>query len=157
MQGFIFVYLYANMTSTPKHLIVYAEDDADDRELMAEAFEKYKEQVELVLFHDGAAILRYLTRLGLMERKPCLIILDLNMPIADGQEVTRQLRSMPPYAETPVMFFTTSSQNRDLAFAERYGAGFMTKPLTHAQMDGITEKLIDACDHSIQYAIRSAL
>jgi len=144
------------MTAPSKHLIVYADDDADDRELMAEAFQKYRERVDLVLFNDGAAILRYLSRLGLSERKPCLIILDLNMPLADGQEVTRQLRSMPAYAETPIMFFTTSSQHSDHTFAERHDAGFITKPLTFTQMDGITEKLIDACDRSIQYEIRSA-
>ena len=145
------------MTAKPKHLIVYADDDADDRELMSEAFQKYKERVDVVLFNDGRAILRYLSRLDLSERKPCLIILDLNMPLAGGQEVTRQLRSMTAYAGTPVMFFTTSSDHRDLAFAEQYRAGFITKPLTFEQMDGITEMFIDACDRSIQYEIRSAL
>jgi CheY-like chemotaxis protein len=138
----------------PKHLIVYAEDDADDRELMQEAFEKYSHCVELMMFADGASILRYLSRLSLGGQKPCLIVMDLNLPLLDGQEVVQQLRTMPVYENTPIVFFTTSSQQRDQAFARNYRTGFITKPLTYRQMDAITEQLVDACEQGIQNQIR---
>lgn len=144
------------MASIPKHLIVYAEDDADDRELMREAFEKYHHSVELVMFADGASILRYLNRITLSQHHPCLIVLDINLPFFSGQEVFTKLRDIPDFAHTPVIFFSTSSQQRDQVFADMNGAGFITKPLTYRQMNDITERMIDACEHGIQGQIRKS-
>ncbi len=142
------------MASIPKHLIVYVDDDADDRELMREAFEKYQDSVELVMFADGASVLRYLNRITLSQHQPCLIVLDINLPFFSGQEVFAKLRAIPDFARTPVMFFSTSSQHRDQAFADMNGAGFITKPLTYRQMNDVTERFIDACEHGIQGQIR---
>lgn len=68
-----------------------------------------------------------------------LIITDMNMPIMDGIEFTKQLRNSIGYEETPVIMVTTESEQsqRDLA-ASAGISSFVTKPFT---IDIIKEKI----------------
>ena len=43
----------------PKGLVLYADDDPDDIDLVSEAFSEYAQNVELVTFSDGIELLRY--------------------------------------------------------------------------------------------------
>ena len=70
------------------------------------------------------------------ELKPDLVIMDLAMPVMDGVEATRQIRSALP--ETKVLILTTYSTSVDIARAINAGAsGALVK-------DEEDERLIDA-------------
>jgi CheY-like chemotaxis protein len=140
-----------------KNFILYADDDKDDLELVREAFEKNSRNVGLVTFEDGDSVLSYLLSRAHLDPAPCLIILDINLPIMDGKEVLKKLRTITKYRETPVILFTTSSQPQDKAFARQYNAGFMTKPLSYQQMDLITEKFIERCTDEIKNNMKNQL
>lgn len=139
---------------SPKHIVVYADDDADDIELVEDAFKKFAANVEIITFADGSAVLSYLRSLTNADPLPCLIILDINMPVLDGKESLVRLRQMGRYADVPVVLFTTSSMPLDKQFAERYKAGFITKPLGYKQMEIITHEFIDHCTQETQNKIR---
>jgi len=139
------------MNSLPKNIIVYADDDPDDLDLVKEAFSKYSQNVELVTFDDGGSILAYLSS---FENTPCLIILDINMPILDGKEVLVRLRKIDQYESTPVVLFSTSCLPTDKIFAGQYNAGVVAKPLAMQQMETITDLFIDHCTEDIRKRIR---
>ncbi|MFZ0692697.1 MAG: hypothetical protein WAN51_00845 [Alphaproteobacteria bacterium] len=68
-----------------------AEDDADDRMMVKEAFEERHLGNELHFVEDGEQLQDYLHHRGkfveLMAKPyPALILLDLNMPKKDGRE-----------------------------------------------------------------------
>jgi len=140
--------------ATPKNIVLYADDDSDDLELVQEAFSRYSNNVEVVTVRDGSQALSYLNRLADEDPAPCLIILDVNMPVLNGKEVLRRLRNVDRFEAVPAVLFTTSSLPQDQNFARRYNAGFVTKPLDVAQMEVITELFIDHCADEIKKSIR---
>ncbi|MDB5196635.1 MAG: response regulator [Flaviaesturariibacter sp.] len=139
---------------TPKNIVLYADDDADDLLLVTEAFAHYANDVEVMTVTDGMEALSWLQKLAASDPSPCLIILDVNMPLLDGKQVLVKLRQWEAFANTPVVLFTTSSLPIDKTFAERYGAGFITKPLTLKQMELIIEQFIGHCVEEVQKKIR---
>src|SRR5690348_15033201 len=136
--------------SIPRNIVLYADDDIDDLELVQDAFSLYSNNVEVVTARDGSQVLSYLQRLREDDPVPCLIILDINMPVINGKEVLKKLRETARFENVPVVLFTTSSIMQDKGFAEKYNAGFVTKPIDVTQMEVITELFIDHCADDIK-------
>lgn len=60
-----------------------------------------------------------------------LIISDMNMPVMDGIEFTRQVRSNPLLPDMPIIMITTESERSQVELALRAGAThFMHKPFS---------------------------
>lgn len=138
----------------PKHIVVYADDDPDDIELVEDAFRQFALNVEVITFGDASQALSYLNNLSDGDPLPCLVILDINMPLLNGKEALVRLRQMDRYSGVPVVLFTTSSMPVDKAFARQHNAGFITKPLGYEQMEIITRQFIDHCTQETQKKIK---
>ena len=132
-------------STPPKGLVLYADDDQDDLQLIKDAFSKYSETVRLLTFEDGTSILNYIKKLSSFEPLPCLIILDINMPGMNGKEVLRRIRQIHEYEEVPIVLFSTSTLPSEADFAMSFGAGFVTKPLYTQQIDQLVEYIIQNC------------
>ncbi|GAC1419539.1 MAG: hypothetical protein NVS1B13_21310 [Flavisolibacter sp.] len=139
------------------HTVVYADDDSDDLELVQQSFEQHTMNVKVVTFKNGSHVLSYLLSLTPLEPTPCLIILDINMPIINGKEVLMRLRQVDRLHTVPVVLFTTSSLPLDQDFAHQYNAGFITKPLGIKQMEMITDQFIEHCADEIKKNIRKQI
>jgi len=142
-------------SSTPKNIVLYADDDTDDLELVQDAFYRFTKNVEVITARNGSQALGCLSELREEDSFPCLIILDINMPVLNGKEVLIKLREIEGFDSIPVVLFTTSSLPVDEQFAKKYNAGFVTKPLDVSQMKVITESFIDHCSDEIQKKIRT--
>lgn len=129
----------------PKSLVLYADDDADDHMLVRDAFEDFESVIDLVPFDNGSELLNYLKDLQPFQPHPCLIILDVNMPVMDGKQTLRRIRQMQQFANTQVVLFTTSTMPAEMAFAAEYNAGFVTKPLHFQHMDLLVDQFIEHC------------
>lgn len=138
-----------------KHLIVYADDDADDQFFVQEAFEKLFDSVEVLTFADGVEILSYLQAFPQHQPTPCLIILDINMPRMNGKEVLLQLRQTERYKQIPVVLFTTSSRPNDKEFAKENNIGLLTKPVEYREMENIAKQLITYCEEQVKRALEA--
>ena len=120
--------------------ILIADDDADDRMLIKDAFESGKLNNKLAFVEDGEELLRYLRReeeySDLQEQTlPGLILLDLNMPKMDGREALKELKADPHLQRIPVVVLTTSEAEEDIV--RTYGLGvnsFITKPVTFGEL-----------------------
>lgn len=141
-------------STPPKNIILYADDDHDDLELVREAFNRYASNVEVVTVKDGSEALTYLNSLSQFDPSPCLVILDINMPRMNGKEALVKLRQMERFESVPVMLFTTSSMPADFDFANKHKAGFLTKPIDIRQMDVITDLFIDHCTEETRKKIK---
>lgn len=141
-----------NPSNPPRNLVLYADDDPDDIEFVQESFRKFANNVELITFRNGMEILRYIQD-HLEGPTPCLVMLDINMPVLDGKEALRLIRQLPQYDPIPVLLFTTSSQPLDREFAKKHGAGFITKPLDYNQMDRVVDQLIEHCSDEVKRRI----
>src|SRR5215210_2495178 len=119
------------MTQTipPTHLVLYADDDADDIKFVEESFSETTNNIELIITYNGLDLLKYLESLNHFDPDPCLIILDVNMPKLNGKETLLKIRQMERFRNIPVVLFTTSSAEYDKMFAKKNNAGFVTKPL----------------------------
>jgi len=139
---------------SPKRLVVYADDDPEDLELISEAFNDFSETVRLQTFKDGYSLLNYLSGLLPFQPAPCLIILDINMPGLSGKEALQQIRNLPRFEHIPVVLFSTSTLPSEAAFAKSFSAGFLTKPLYNRQIHQIVDQLIEHCSDEAKKHIR---
>ncbi len=64
--------------------------------------------------------------------KPCLILLDLNMPKMNGIEFLGVAKADPALKKIPVVVLTTSSEERDVVQSFRLSvAGYIIKPVDY--------------------------
>ena len=122
--------------------ILIADDDADDRMLIEDAFDESRLSNPLSFVEDGEELLEFLRCEGrYTERKgeplPGLIVLDLNMPKMDGRTALEHLKKDDHLRRIPVIVLTTSQAEEDIL--KTYGLGvssFISKPVT---FDGLVE------------------
>jgi CheY-like chemotaxis protein len=64
--------------------------------------------------------------------KPDLILMDVMMPVMDGNETTRRIRRMPQWSRLPVIAVTASASREDEARCLEAGVNvFLAKPVDH--------------------------
>lgn len=83
--------------------VLVVDDEADIRETLREAVEMVG--CTAVLAANGADALKLLR-----ESTPCLMILDLIMPVMTGEELLEIVRQQPALAELPVLISTSAPQ-----------------------------------------------
>jgi len=110
--------------SSRKHVVV-VEDEQDVAQLIRHALERTRE-FDLTIVGAGDAALKVTA-----DAAPDLIILDLNLPVLDGMEVFRMLRSRPNTAAIPVIILTARASEGDRVAGLELGADdYVTKPFS---------------------------
>jgi len=128
-------------------VILLADDDPDDVDMMRRALAKNQLADELYTVGDGEELLDYLLRRGKFEPPgvapmPALILLDLNMPKMDGREALREIKLDPRLTSIPVVVMTTSTAQQDVARAYELGTNsFISKPITLSELVEVTRTL----------------
>lgn len=125
-------------------LVLVADDDADDRDLLRCAFVDAGVACRLEFVEDGEALLRDLHARARRAALPDLLILDLNMPVLDGRAALRRVQADPVLRSVPVVVCSTSSSESDRDGACRDGASaFFTKPVTLLEFDRLVRHLAE--------------
>jgi CheY-like chemotaxis protein len=133
-----------------KHTILYAEDDPDDLFMVQQAFQQYDGTVDLEHAPDGFQTLEQLKKAKERNALPCLIILDINMPGMDGKETLIRLKQSENFKHIPVVLFTTSSSDGDKAFAQKWQANFVTKPLIYSELEKLAKTFLHLCGQPVK-------
>jgi two-component system response regulator len=108
--------------------ILLVEDNPDDEALTLRALKKNNILNKVAVAHDGAEALEFLFTAG--ADPPGLILLDLNLPKINGQEVLRRLRADERTQFIPVVVLTSSKLDEDIIASYRNGAnGYVRKPV----------------------------
>ena len=120
-------------------VILLVEDNANDEALTLRALKRSNIGNEVVVVRDGAEAVEYLlgrgSEAGQVPRElPQLILLDLKLPKLDGLEVLRRIRGEERTRSLPVVIFTSSKEERDIAEGYRLGANsYIRKPIDFAE------------------------
>ncbi|MGZ8545462.1 MAG: response regulator [Flavisolibacter sp.] len=124
-----------------KPVILYAEDDPDDRELLRETLSRKGFQHEIVETANGREALLYLRSTRGKQNPPVLILLDLNMPVLNGRETLAIIKSEADTESIPVMVFTTSSSPNDQEFCKKFDVQMVTKPSTPEELELVASQI----------------
>ena len=116
--------------------ILMADDDADDRLMVKDAFADNNIINPIVFVEDGEQLIDYLFRSGKFQDSshalPGMILLDLNMPKIDGREALNKIKSSHQHRHIPVIVFTTSKAQEDMVRMYKSGVNsFIVKPVTY--------------------------
>ena len=136
------------MNTRPLHILL-ADDDPDDRMLLADALAENGSPAELHTVGDGEELLDYLHHRGKFKKQagmplPTLILLDLNMPRKDGREALRELKSDEQLRRIPVVVLTTSNAEDDIRRTYDLGVNsFIIKPTSFQDLVDILKALSD--------------
>ena len=138
---------------TSKKTIFYVDDDPDDRDLIKDAFVAHANEVELFTFENSQHLFDYIHAEAQNSSEPCLIILDINMPVISGKEALKTLRTIPRFENVPVVLFTTSTIAADKAFAKSLYAELITKPVSFQKVKEVISYFVSACGSNVHKAL----
>ncbi|HZY79450.1 MAG TPA: response regulator [Cyclobacteriaceae bacterium] len=110
-------------------MIVLAEDDSDDQDMVREIVGVLNEDVELRIFDDGEALLSSMKTLP-KQSLPGLIILDQNMPKLKGSDTIGFLKGIRGFENIPVVIYTTYHDNKFADACKRMNVELFRKPDT---------------------------
>ena len=110
--------------------ILLIEDDDDDVRLTERAFKKSGIDNLLYVTHDGEEALEYLRSES--DGRPCVILLDLNMPKMNGIELLKIIKDDEELKVIPVVVLTTSQEQQDKVESFKLSvAGYMLKSVDY--------------------------
>jgi CheY-like chemotaxis protein len=132
------------------YTILYIDDDFDDLELISEAFLHYTSDIKVIQAYNGKLGIDLLERMELSNHLPCLIILDINMPVMDGKETLKLLKTTDRFKNIPVIVFSTSKGEKDKQFAEKWGADFIPKPVSYKNLEGLVKEFVERCEFNVE-------
>ncbi|WP_460963987.1 response regulator [Spirosoma litoris] len=102
-----------------KPLIYIVDDEADYLTLVQYVFAEFLSQYKLSVFANGRIML---DELETAEDHPVLILLDLHMPILDGQQTLRRLKQRPDWKTIPVVMVTSGASTQEVQACYEAGA-----------------------------------
>jgi CheY-like chemotaxis protein len=110
--------------------ILLVEDDSVDAMTVSRAFRELKVKNQLCNAVNGEEGLKYLK--AETNKKPCVILLDLNMPRMNGIEFLKIIKADENLRRIPVVVLTTSREERDIVDSFRCSvAGYIVKPVDY--------------------------
>ncbi len=112
--------------------ILLVEDNPGDIRLIQEIFREGRIFNKLEIAKDGEEALNYLHQTGSYKNtpRPDLILLDLNLPKKNGNEVLIEIKADEHLRRIPVIILTASSAREDIARAyDHYVNCYLTKPI----------------------------
>ena len=123
------------------HPIILVDDDEDDRYIFQEGFVQAGCKNQFLQFETGNKFIDHLKKIP-REEFPSLVLLDLNMPIIDGREVLKTIKSSQLWNHIPVIVFTTSKLDADRKTCYELGANcFISKPSGYQDVLSVTRSI----------------
>ena len=124
--------------------ILLVEDSPGDQRLTMEALKEGKINNNLYIVEDGEEAIAFLKKEAPFTSvpKPDLILLDLNLPKMNGQEVLEIIKADEDLKRIPVVILTTSQSDEDILNAYNLNANcYITKPVDFDQFIHVVNKI----------------
>lgn len=120
--------------------VLWADDDKEDIFLFSSTLKELQAKVDCHFLPNGKELISFIAT----SATPKLIILDLNMPLMNGQETLKFLKSSEIYAPIPVVIFTTSHNAKDVSECKALGAeDYLIKPNSYVVLRDTISKILD--------------
>lgn len=125
------------------NFILLAEDDEDDQELIRMAFSKVTADHHFKIVSNGQELLSELSQ---QNKLPCLIIIDLNMPVLNGFQTLMALNKEPKFEKVPKVVLTTSDHDDSKRRSFSHGAvDYFVKPSNMQDLITTAERILTYC------------
>lgn len=122
--------------------VLLVEDDSVDIMTVKRCFKRLKISNELLVAENGEEALNLLNLSS--QVRPCIILLDINMPKMNGLEFLEAFKKLPISHKTPVIMLTSSKEESDIEHCFQQGvAGYILKPVEYENFIE-TIKLVNA-------------
>jgi len=126
--------------------ILIVEDDHDEALLIQRALKRAGVDAPTSVVSDGHAAIAYLDRVHddatHRERRPQLVLLDLNLPRLTGLDVLRWIRQDVSSRRLPIVVLTSSDEPSDISAAYDLGANsYVVKPRGLADLADAARRL----------------
>ena len=128
-----FILMQADLT------IFYVDDDPEDLDFFRDVTSTIN-GIELFTHNRGDALINALHN---PPPSPQIIFLDLNMPGKNGFEVLQELKSDEHLKDIPVVIFSTSSDEKNIAKSMELGASYFVTKL------GMYESFKKSIEHTL--------
>jgi len=125
--------------------ILLVDDDPDDLMLIKEAINSVDGKFDFQEATDGRHALNFLRALDSVDKHPCLIVLDINMPVLGGRDMLAILKNDPGLKHIPVVVFSTSSNPADAEYCKQFDVELITKPFDMTLLIEAARRLISYC------------
>ena len=119
-----------------KNKVLLVDDDESNREMLTRRLQ-----------HRGYDVVTAVDGQDALERasaeSPCLILMDVSLPVIDGLTATRQIKSSPVLRGIPVIALTAHASIEDRERARAAGCDdYDTKPIEFARLEQKMEALL---------------
>ena len=121
--------------------IILADDDDNDRLIFREALEELKMKTIVHTVNEGIELMEYLEQDNVSL--PHILFLDLNMPLKDGLQCLKEIRSKEQWSDIIVAIYSTSSSEKDIQETFANGANvYIKKPSDFGELKQVLNKVI---------------
>lgn len=125
--------------------ILYVDDDPDDTELFTEVVKERHPEFTVKAANNGFEAIKQLHKAKSNQVLPCLIIMDINMPIFNGKDAMLQIKRDSQFKSIPIVMFTTSPKQPDDSIFVEYGVDIIQKPASYDMLKIVVEDLLSRC------------
>lgn len=133
-------------TQAAAPFIFLAEDDIDDQELFVEAISLHNQSIQIRSVSNGRKAISVLESLP-ASSLPCLIVLDYNLPEADGAQILNFLSQQDRYHLIPKIVWSTSNSPVYREACLQLGAkAYFTKPTDVSGITALAKEMLSLCD-----------
>jgi len=118
--------------------ILLVEDDPGHARLIERNLRRSNVANEVTVLHDGQQAVDFMFSegeyAGMEPPTPVLVLLDLNMPVLDGYQVLKRIKSDERTKRIPVIILTTTDDRREVERCYDLGCNvYITKPVDYDQ------------------------
>jgi CheY-like chemotaxis protein len=134
------------MSNKQEILIVLVEDDPGHARLIEKNLNRSNITNDMLVLTDGQQAVDYLfgegAYAGTQRPTRLLMLLDLNLPVLDGYQVLKRMKSDERTKHIPVVILTTTDDAREVARCYEFGCNvYITKPVDYEQFSEAIGKL----------------
>ena len=132
------------MATYPKKILC-VDDDHDDCFLLQKSIQQLS---DIVVEHayEGEEALKVLENQKLSGDFPCLIVMDINMPLMDGIKTIECIKKDDQLKNIQIVVFSTSLKTLDEEYIKKQNIEALTKPLEWSSYKEIAKKLLTYCE-----------
>jgi len=137
-----------------KHRIVLIEDNEADVWLLKNCLDSIATNHEVVVLKDGEAALEFIEgeREG-SEPRPCIIVLDLNLPKYDGLELLAAIRRTPALKHVTALIVSTTPSPEVQRQIRELDVAYAEKPHTTSGYDELAMRIWQLCESTYGAAV----
>ena len=129
----------------PEKIILYVDDDPDDTELFCEVVKERHPEFNVKAANNGFEAIKQLHKGKSHHSLPCLIVMDINMPIFNGKDAMLQIKRDSQFKTIPIVMFTTSPQQPDDSIFAEHGVDIIQKPANYELLKSVVDNLLSRC------------